>query len=467
MGTPRITIANAVCGFLLASGALMAGCTSSSTHAMNPAAFEVPHPAPAPIAKAGPVKGRRSVATNVALAGPAGPGAKTAADTGDGALGGGRTSIIVPGALSSQFSSVQAAPAIKPGETLRVAALLGSVDGRPLFVQAIFNMVNSDLQREAANSRTMEYFRHQAAATLARAIREKVQTLLLLDAARRKLNSDQKKQVDAFVSMREAKLLAQYMGSEERANRALKLQGTSLNRRLRAMRNKATLELFINHAILPQIVITRRELLRYYRHHLSKYTRHTSVSLYTITYPVIRQWPRNPNDPTHTEPIRHPTAAQIHEARQKALAYCRLLEKKIKTGANFAFLAEDNSVDYAATDGGHTPNVRPEELSHPALAKLIMSLHADQMAPPMLIKAPGDPRRDRVLIVKLGRVVPHQIQSFEEVQKKILEHLTNRDYQRLIRAYYHRLYGKESVRAMVRMAKTATNVAVAKYWNRS
>ncbi len=370
-----------------------------------------------------------------------------------------------PASLGSDLSPVQVAPALPPGQKLSVAALLGSVDGRPLFVQAIFNMVNRDLKREAADSRTKSYFQHQALDTLARAIHNKVDTMLLLTEARRRLTSDQKKQIDAYVRVREAKLLAQYMGSEERANRALKRQGTTLDRRLRAIRDKATLELFINHTIYPRIVITRRDLIRYYRRHIAQFTRHTSVSLYTITYPVIRQWPRNPNDPTHTEPIKHPTAAQLHAAREKALAYCRHLETEIRHGANFAFLAEDNSVDYAASNGGHTPNVRPGELSNPKLARLIESLHAQQMAPPLLIKNPANPRHDQVLIVKLGRVVHHRVLSFAAVEKKILHKLTQRQYQQLISSYYNRLYGGESLNALERMARTAAAVAVAKYWN--
>jgi hypothetical protein len=328
-------------------------------------------------------------------------------------------------------------------------------------------MVDGDLKREAADSRNRFYFEHQAAKTLLRAIHSKVNTMLLLAQARRRLTSDEKKQVDAYVRVREAKLLAQYMGSEVRADRSLKRQGTSLDRRLRSIRDKAMLELFLQHTIYPRIIITRRDLIRYYRRHIADFTTHTSVSLYTITYPVIRQWPRDPNDPTHTEPIRHPTAAQLHEARLKALAYCRHLEDEIRHGANFAFLAEDNSHDLAAADGGHTPDVRPSDLANQKLARIIESLHAHQMALPFLVKAPADPRRDTVMIVKLGRVVRHRVLSFSAVEAKIRLKLTNREYQKMIQNYYNHLYGHQSVRAMETMAQTALAVAVAEYWRHS
>ncbi len=448
---------------LLISG--LAGCTST-VQSMHTSAFVVPQPpAKKQISTSSPTG---KVPTRVSSPGSTGKTPPTvSAASGNGPLTPAPSAEDAPASLGSDLSPVQVAPALPPGQKLSVAALLGSVDGRPLFVQTIFNMVNSDLTREAADSRTKGYFEHQALGTLARAIHNKVDTMLLLTEARRRLTSDQKKQIDAYVRVREAKLLAQYMGSEERANRALKRQGTTLDRRLHAIRDKATLELFINHTIYPRIVVTRRDLIRYYRHHMAQFTRHTSVSLYTITYPVIRQWPRDPNDPTHTEPIKHPTAAQLHAARQKALAYCRHLETEIQHGANFAFLAEDNSVDYAASNGGHTPNVRPGELSNPRLARLIESLHAHQMAPPLLIKNPANPRHDQVLIVKLGRVVHHRVLPFAAVEKKILHRLTQRQYQRLITSYYNRLYGGESLNALERMARTAAAVAVAKYWTRN
>jgi|GEM_PF-3495007 len=436
------------------------GC-ASSTQPINTSAFEVPQPHVKRSSTAANVQKRPAAVQIQTPKQPApteGGGSPIVAPTADSGS---------PASLGSELSPVQAVQVPPPGQQMSVAALLGSVDGHPLFVQTIFNMVNDDLKREAADSRTKSYFAQQASATLARAIHSKVDTMLLLAEARRRLTSDQKKQIDAYLRVREAKLLAQYMGSEERANRALKRQGTSLDRRLRAIREKASLELFISHTIYPQIVITRQDLIRYYRRHISHFTRHTSVSLYTITYPVIRQWPRDPNDPTHTEPIHHPTAAQLHAARQKALAYCRHLENEIRHGANFAFLAEDNSVDYAASNGGHTPNVRPEELSNPKLAHLIESLHAHQMAPPMLIKNPANPRQDQVLIVKLGRVVRHRVLPFTAVEKKILHKLTQREYQKLISGYYHRLYGGQSMSALERMTRIATEVAVAKYWDRS
>ena len=448
---------------LLGSGAAilglgLAGCTSG-VRSMHASAFVVPRPPSLkkPAVSDSPAAGHSAPHGSAAGSLPLSTGGGSTTATGGG----------YANSLGSDLSPVQAARPLPPGEKLSVAALLGSVDGRPIFVQTIFNMVDSDLKREAADSRNLQYFEQQAMGTLARAIRSKVDTMLLLTQARRRLTSDQKKQVAAYVRVREAKLLAQYMGSQERANRALKRQGTSLDRRLEKIRNKATLELFINHTISPRIVVTRRDMIRYYRRHISKFTRHTSVSLYTITYPIARQLPRNPDDPTHTEPIRHPTPAQLHEAQVKAMAYCLHLEDEIRHGANFAFLAEDNSHDYAAANGGHVPNVRPSELSNQKLARLIESLHAHQMAPPMLLKNPVNPARDSIIIVKVGRVVHHQVLPFDAVEAKIRLTLSNRQYQKLIRAYYHSLYGHQSVGAMEKMAKTALAVAVAKYWHHS
>lgn len=199
---------------------------ASNMQSIHPSAFVVPQP---------PKVKHAAVADASKNTGRALPQVSATASVGPSAPEGAESTVAggYAHSLGSDLSPVQAAQPLPPGEKLSVAALLGSVEGRPIFVQTIFNMVDGDLKREAAESRTQHYFEQQALATLERAIHNKVDTMLLLEQARRRLTSDQKKQIAAYVRVREAKLLAQYMGSEERANRALKRQGTSLDRHAR------------------------------------------------------------------------------------------------------------------------------------------------------------------------------------------------------------------------------------------
>lgn len=375
-------------------------------------------------------------------------------------------STLALAALSPPAPVIRAAPAPLPGKPLTVAALLGTVNGRPLFVQDILHPLAAELRNQAATSRTQSYFREQAMTSIARQLQIKIDNMLLLQAARQQLSKDQKKEIVVLTAQKKAKLIAQYLGSAEVANRALERQGSSLARKTRQIREKLTIRVYISRLIAPSLVVTRRQIWNYYQSHRSHFTSHARISLYTITYPVIRQWPRDPHDPTHTRPIRHPTPAQLLQAQRQAIAYCRKLEDRIRHGANFAFLAEDNSVDYHARNGGHWPNVRRGELTNPQIEKVAFALRPHSMAPPLLIVNKKNPRRDVVVIIRVTRVWPHKVIPFAVAQKRIATKLRDREFHRLMNRYYQRLYNQASIAARERMLATATDAAVALYYDK-
>ena len=269
---------------------------------------------------------------------------------------------------------IHAAAIPAPGTNMAVAALLGTVNGKPLFVQDVLRPIASALKNAAAISKTKTYFQQQAEQSIARELRVKIDDMLFLAKAKRFLNKDDLKEVAAVVAAKKAKIVAQYMGSAQLANRALELQGNSLDKKLQAIRDQTIIGMYLNRTVYPKLVVTRRELWHYYMAHIAKYTQHAQVDLYTITYRVLNQWPRDPNDPTHTQPLAHPTKVQLAVARRKAIAYCNKLEDEIRHGANFALLAENNSSDPAADNGGHWPDTRRGELSNPLIEKIAFAL---------------------------------------------------------------------------------------------
>ncbi len=358
-------------------------------------------------------------------------------------------------------------PSVTPGRPRSVAALLGTVNGQPLFVQDILAPIAAQLAGEAATSRTQAYFKQRATASIARELRLKIDNLLMLHAAERQLSRDQRREIAVWVARKKAKLVAQYFGSEEMADQALRQHGSSLQKTLRHFRHKLIVEMYVDGQLLPSIIITRRQIWAYYQRHLKKFTRPAQISLYTITYPVIRQWPRDPNDPTHTQPIRHPTPAQVREACRKALAYCQQLENRIRHGADFAVLAQDNSVDYQAQNGGHWANLRRGTLSNLRLEKKAFALPPHTMAPPLLIANKQDPRRDVVVIMRVGAVQHHRVIPFAVAQKTINQKLRDRQFRRLMHRYYQRMYSQAAIAARAQMLRTALSVATALYYPRA
>lgn len=272
------------------------------------------------------------------------------------------------------------------------------------------------------------------------------------------------KEVAAVVASKKAKIIAQYLGSEQLADRALRMQGSSLDKKLQSIRDQTIIQMYLSRTVYPKLIITRRELWHYYQAHIAKYTRHAKVDLYTITYPVRNQWPRDPNDPTHTQPVAPPTMAQLAVAQRKAIAYCDKLESEIRHGANFATLAENNSVDPAADNGGHWPNTRRGELSNRLIENTAFSLKPNTMAPPLLIVNKANPRGDAVVIIRVGAITRHHVIPFGQAQAGIAKQLKDKLYRQFMDAYQKNMYDTASVAAMSKMVSTATQVATARYY---
>ncbi len=360
--------------------------------------------------------------------------------------------------------SVPLSAQISPGHPLSVAALLGTVNGHPIFVQDIIRPIAAELQHEAATSRTKNFFKQRALETIYAEIHTKIGNMLLYNAARRQLSKDDRQRIKIYLQAKREKILNQYMGSVALANRELKLAGTTLDKKLYHLRRQVTIQIYLNNLTFPKMVVTRREILRYYETHLSKFTRHASINLYTISYPVIRQWPRDPHDPNHLKPIAHPTPSQIAAARRKAIAYCVNLEERLRHGASFAFLAEDNSVDPQADNGGHWPHTHRGSLTNAQIEKIAFSLKPHTMAPPVLLTNPGNPRLDMVEIIRVTKVTPHRVIPFSIAQRAIAKTLRLRLYRKLVGRYYRHLYSNSSRTAVAEMIRETARVAVALYW---
>ena len=362
---------------------------------------------------------------------------------------------------------VKAAPLsaqVLPGQTLSVAALLGTVNGHPIFVQDILRPIAAELRHEASTSRTESFFIQRATETIYAEIHAKIGNMLLYNAARRQLSKDDRQRIKIYVQAKREKILNQYMGSVALANRELKLAGTTLDKTLYHLRRQVTIQIYLNNMTFPQMVVTRRQIYRYYKTHLAKFTRHASIDLYTISYPVIRQWPRDPHDPTHLKPIAHPTPAQLAASCRKSMAYCQHLEDRLRHGASFAFLAEDNSVDPQADNGGHWPDTHRGSLTNAKIEKIAFSLKPNTMAPPVLLTNPSDPRLDMVEIIRVTKVRPHRVIPFSVAQRAIAKSLRLQLYRKLVGRYYRRLYSNSSRTAVAQMIREATRVAVALYW---
>lgn len=454
--------------FLLAAGLLVSaagGCAMNiGQKNIAPAAFNGNAPAGATVADADMVAStaRASKTATVAVAPKIAP--RTAPAMPRHAHG------RVPLEPAGITADVTGAPSIIPADALtpthhalQVDALLGTVNGRPLFVGDLLRPIARQLHHEAAACRSCRDFRRQAAESIYERLQQHISNLLMRDAAREHMSKTQRGFLNLYTKSERTKLVSQYKGSAALADRALRLRGTTLVRYLANKRRHEMVQLYLSERIAPRMEVTRRQIYEYYRHHLKQFTRRAKLSLYMITYPVARKWPARyrGKDATGT-----PSPAEIQQARVAALAYADHLENELRAHkASFAELAEENSVDPLRDQGGHWENFHRGMLNNKALEDMAFDTPAHSMAPPRLLLTPHDPRRDMVVIIRVGSVKPRRVAPFSEAQVAISERMNLQQSRRYYGAYYKRLEKQSTVEeAMHHIVSTAANVALADYY---
>ncbi len=356
------------------------------------------------------------------------------------------------------------ADALTPAHhALQVDALLGTVNGRPLFVSDLLRPIARKLHHEAAACRTCRDFRQQASQSIYDRLEQHISNLLMRDAARNHMSKSQRQGLEMYDKVEKAKLIAEYRGSAALADRALRLEGTSLARYLANKRRKRMVQLFLSERIAPRVVVTRRQIYEYYIHHMKQFTRRAELSLYTITMPVARQWPARYRGPNA---VGNPPESVIRQGRLAALAYANHLEKLLREHkASFAELAEENSVDPLRDQGGHKAHFYRGLFNNKALENLAFSTPAHTMAPPQLWPAPHDPRRDMVIILRVGSVKPRRVIPFTQAQIAIKKRIDMAQQREYYADYYRRIAARSTVEEAVQhIVKTAANVAAADYY---
>jgi hypothetical protein len=372
--------------------------------------------------------------------------------------------------------AVLATPAVD--QPLTINALLGTVDGQPLFVQDVFGATDEALRTLAAKSKNLRDFREGAHDLLARELQNQILSIVMYHAARDSLSDDDRRRVALFVEVKRKELLSQYSGSAALAEEALHARGKSLDSELDRLRRSATSELYFRRNFWHRITVTRRQLLDAYEQDVARFTVPAQVDLYTITLRVKDFLP------THVQPgsdaevtIANPSAAQLAAAREQALAKARALIQQLNHGADFARLAEDNSQDPYANNGGRRrPAVKKGDLASPALEDYAFSLPANVVGDhPLVLDNSRDPERTEIVIVKVGAVEQGRVIPFAEAQTALKAEITRRQEIALQDEYTQTMLKAASIEAVggtintpadvatQRMLSIALDAAIAKY----
>jgi hypothetical protein len=358
---------------------------------------------------------------------------------------------------------------VRPNQSLTMNALLGFVNGEPLFVDTLLRPLDEQLRSFSKKARNLSEFREAAKAVIEQQLQTQLSDILITSSAKAALSEEDKGKLDMLMNKIRHDLLAKYGGSLAMAEQALRAQGSSVEKEITDQRRHLTVQLYVQKQIRPKIVVTRPMVLEEYQRNPRNWQLEPELELFTITLPISRWLPRDPGENGQKGPVKkNLTAKDIADAKAAAMAKAREITQQLKAAGDkvvplFAQLAEDNqSIDGRATKGGRTPDVKHGSLANQGQENYVFSLPANTIGEPYFIDDP-DPMRQRVAVIRVGEKKEARTISFAEAQEEIREKLTKQQYEQLSRAYMENLYKGAALEKADTMVETAVNAAVARY----
>ena len=207
-----------------------------------------------------------------------------------------------------------------------IDALVGHINGRPLFASEFFEQMDARLRSEAQRMTAQEWLRF-AREEIGLALRDRIRDELLLAELEASLSSDERLGLLGFVQQLRTNIVSQNFGSASVADRnLLEQEGLTLDEKVRQTRNRELVRMQLQRALGGRTIVSWREVLQAYERDSERFRPPPVATLRMI-------W----------------TAANDAET---AVA----IGERLRAGEPFESIASDASVNsYRAGDGGlHT-----------------------------------------------------------------------------------------------------------------
>jgi hypothetical protein len=150
--------------------------------------------------------------------------------------------------------------AVGLAETGFVDAVVGQINGRPVFASGFLAPMDARLRADAARLSPNQW-RQQAVATIRSAIIDRMQEELVLAEFQASLTPEAKQGLFAFVERMRQEIVAQNLGSESLAGRRIQeSEGLTLNEKVNQQRDREIIRAQLNRAIGSRTYVSWREV---------------------------------------------------------------------------------------------------------------------------------------------------------------------------------------------------------------
>ncbi len=172
--------------------------------------------------------------------------------------------------ISSTPRQVSASPQ-RPTERVPIDAMVGEINGRPLFASDFFTPMDARLRAEAER-RTPEEWLRFARTEIQQALRDRIRDELLLAEVQASLSPEQRAGVVNFVRTLRQNLISESRGSKEFAERRfLEEEGLTLEQAVQARRDEELIRSWLRQILQHKIYVPWRDIRQRYERDFLQY----------------------------------------------------------------------------------------------------------------------------------------------------------------------------------------------------
>ncbi|MCC7408238.1 MAG: peptidyl-prolyl cis-trans isomerase [Phycisphaeraceae bacterium] len=339
-----------------------------------------------------------------------------------------------PAAATEPSEPTSNAPAGSPasetamaGPAYTIEALVGQVNGRPVYAGRILDPIDEQLK---ALSRTQppQQFVRKARELIATRVDQVIFDQLILGEAERMLSDRQRDGLRYSLKEKRSELVRKHgRGSEQIADKVLlDTTGKDLVQTLREERERLLVQNYTAQQIVPKIDVTRSDIERYYQQNIEQY-----------------------------QPAPQRTIHMIVADAEHAPA----VAERLVAGESFLTLAADAEVNtYRPAQAGL--------FAEKATGEKIIE-NADLNAATLALEAgrhtQGTPLEDHTVWVYVEKIEQSPARTLQEVQAEIELHLRSQQLQVLTMQYRRRLLKDGSFTPQDQMINAVMEVALSRY----
>lgn len=164
-------------------------------------------------------------------------------------------------------------PDAKPvGDAVFVDAVVGQINGKPVYASKVLNKMDRRLRAEARKSTSNRDWLNMARNLIAEELNNQIRDELFLAEARSALSPDERRGFLQFVTRLRENLASSFYGSETFADdRLLAEEGKTLEELATEERDKSLIRILINRNIVPRVNVAWRDVQKEYDRSFSTY----------------------------------------------------------------------------------------------------------------------------------------------------------------------------------------------------